>query len=157
MSSSTAARGWRTMLKLDVIYTVVGVVGLYSADAGTVQRSPVSRANRKFGRGGQVDGKRTLLTCGRSTDRFPMPPQCTAAHASGAGPPLRWNPSMAVHRFRPRLFRAGAELAPRRIISVTVARVFKDCVKDFHEFRQPTTTKGQHGNQSRENDPGFCV
>jgi hypothetical protein len=74
-------------------------------------------------------------------------------HRSVGRPRRRCGP----HPLRPRPLRAGAELPPRRIISVTVARVFKDCVKDFHEFRQPTTTKGQHGNQSRENDAGFCV
>jgi hypothetical protein len=45
---------------------------------------------------------------------------------------------MAVHTLRPRPLHAGAELPPRRIISLTVARVFKDCVKEFRGFRHPT-------------------
>src|ERR1017187_4461457 len=53
------------------------------------------------------------------------------------------------HPLRPRSLRAGAELPPRRIISLTVARAFKDCVKEFHGFRQPTQHKGQTTWQSK--------
>ena len=54
----------------------------------------------------------------------------------------RWGP----HSLRPRPLRAGAELPPRRIISLTGARVFSDPSKEVHEFRQPTQNRGKKDN-----------
>src|ERR1039457_4232847 len=56
-------------------------------------------------------------------------------HRSVGRPRRRCGP----HPLRPRPLRAGAELPPSRIISLTVAWVFKHW--EFHEFRHPQNTR----------------